>query len=373
MKKIRALKQANNIKKALTILALGALSISPALAQQANFQPNDPQLQNCWHLGEMRVPQGWNVSSSGAPNLGRRNIAVIVDQSVGSGNTDFRILPSTFQQINGYGRPATYDTTKMLTAGFAQADNGFATAGIAPSARVQLYTVNPLKDEDRQADDAGLARAVDAARNNPHVRLIAVCVDRPTMKHDANSRVIPSDNYRLVSNPDRYPRFHDAAKRFYDAGGLLVVNTGATGGLPENTPRVPYMMSITGINQSHQYPAWSTGIGKNVWFALPGDGVFCSDEGGNVVQATTSKVATTMAAGVFALVWNANPQLTNIQVQDVVARTATRLASPVTWTPDAYGYGIPNCEAACNLATIYNLRLPPQPRPFGLPSRRPLP
>ncbi|MCX6024399.1 MAG: S8 family serine peptidase, partial [Chloroflexi bacterium] len=91
------------------------------------------------------------------------------------------------------------------------------------------------------------------------------------------------------------------------------------------------------------------------------------DASGYKIEAGTSQAAP-LVSGVAALVWSANPALTNKEVEDILTRTATHLGDP--GRNPVYGYGKVNAQAAVQAAKAM-VAPTPTPTPTASPTPNP--
>ncbi len=166
--------------------------------------------------------------------------------------------------------------------------------------------------------------------------------------------------------------------------GILVVNSASNGGtvpLPANTLGSPAdgdsVLAIGAVDASGVRAGFSS-VGPSADGQIKpdvmamGSGVVAASPGGpNVYSAVSgTSLACPLVAGVAALLLEAHPSSTNIQLMDALRQTASQSGSP----DREYGYGIVNAVAAANqlptavgrTPTPSTIALhPAQPNPFN--------
>lgn len=355
------------LAKSLT-LSLTCLQLisAPVLANGMQaVRPNDPWFPQEWHLGAMHAPEAWGSST------GNRNIGLITDEQFtlphGAFNQDMpranvRTIGNPAGLASWENRTHSGDGEKLATAGFAQFNNNFATAGLAPDARLTIYEIlqhHPFHPtaQDFQNQDQILADAIIAMRRqNPHIKIICVCIRPMYQATDTQGGGTATER---PSNASLYRQFHRAAQDFHDAGGLVFLNAGDhvlaeidhNPGFDPN-PQLPYLQVVRGLNRNL---SWSDryDFGNSISFCAPAEGILCTDQLGHIQTGNGSKYATVLCAGVAALIWGSKPALANTQVLSIMQRTANKFGLS-RWTT-AYGHGMPD---ACNAVEAARAAVP---------------
>ncbi|MFA5032689.1 MAG: S8/S53 family peptidase [bacterium] len=134
----------------------------------------------------------------------------------------------------------------------------------------------------------------------------------------------------------------------WNAGCLLFGASGNDGHEPVSYPAgFNGVQAVGEINSSDQLDALSN-YGTAMKFVAPGIGIASYFPDGSINQLSGTSMACPQVAGGAALVWSANPSLTNAEVRDILIATATDLGT--TGWDKYYGHGKPNLQKAVELA-----------------------
>ncbi len=245
------------------------------------------------------------------------------------------------------GMPGTTDVdprshgTKCATVAAADT-NRVNTVGVAPDARISPVQVGVIQaNGNLMAPDDRVIEAFDWAMRKG-IKIISFSYN---------------GNY-----PNSYAarpgakQIRDRMQLFYAKGGLVFVSAG-NDKTYDPTPRAPYMVVVSAVMPDGQgysladLPTWGSNYGNPVWFTAPGVDIPCSDRVGNLFRTFGgTSAAAPICAGIAALVWSANPGLTNNQVLDIMARSCKKAEGSSGWNV-FYGYGMPDAAEAVKLAS----------------------
>ena len=276
--------------------------------------PNDPMYSSQGHLPQIGAPQAWNVTLSS-----QQIVIAIVDTGVDGGHLDLanKILEgrnvvdrnSYYQDVEGHG---------TLVAGVAAAssNNGIGVAGVAWESPILAVRV---------AGPHGFASAGHIAKG-----IIW------SVKHGAkviNVSFAPLWSVRLVRSAARYA---------YKKGSLVVISAGNEG----------YSLSVAGYDQAlfvgaidgNDEIAYFSNQGPFVDLVAPGTAIRSTGLGGDYPLANGTSFSAPIVAGVAALVWSLEPDLSPSAIRQVLLTTATDLG-PVN-KDNTYGHGAVDAFAA---------------------------
>ena len=136
-----------------------------------------------------------------------------------------------------------------------------------------------------------------------------------------------------------------AASYFQSKGGVVTISAGNYSTF-DASPDNPYALTVSGITGSDLI--WSSSnTGNNVDLSAPYY-VYTTVKGGGYSGVSGTSVSAPIVAGVAALVFSVNPNLTASQAQDILKQSADDLGS-VGWDTN-YGWGRVNAAHAVNLA-----------------------
>jgi subtilisin family serine protease len=307
------------------------------------------------------VPYEWGfhqIEADQALNLGKGdpNILVgVVDTGV-SAVTDLRgklakrlwdaSTTTSANDVEGHG-------TAIASIIAANNDDGVGLAGFCGACRLAVYKAFPMNEVEFAEGLKGLTDA--------HVRIINLSI-----VGQSSDLVIDALNYALAagvlvvaasgndgSSTVSFPASYLQAAGGQASGGIVVGATDAKGNLASFSNR--------GSQVSMVAPgAYTASCALGIIGAIPAislsfdTGVGCDATLFNAhneryAYANGTSFAAPEVAGVAALVWAARPQLTSVQVADVLEQTATR-PTGVGWRTNM-GWGILDAKAALENVT----------------------
>jgi len=302
------------------------------------YTPNDAMWGEMWHAKTIKADLAWDLTKGSSniivavidtgvnphPDL-NANIWVNAGEIAGNGidddgngyiddvnGYDFGYNDGTPNDVNGHG-----SSCSGLVA--AVQDNTIGVTGVAPRARIMCLKAST--DAGYFYDSANIGCYLYAQQMGAKVLSCSFFSDR-------------------VSQAER-----DAIDYVWGHGVLPVV---AAGNASTVTPYYPgayeNVLSVAATDQSNNKAGFSN-YGSWVDVASPGVSLRTTNSAGGYTQGFGgTSGATPQVAGLAALIWGANPGLTNAQVRSIIEDTATFLS----W--DFSNYGLVDCEAAAKVA-----------------------
>jgi type VII secretion-associated serine protease mycosin len=294
-------------------LVASCLAIAPPVHAAA-----DPLLAQQWGIYAIGADRVWTTTT------GQGVIVAVVDSGSGPHPdlTD-NLLPgrSFFNSTeNQDGNDIDTSGHGSHVAGIiaAVANNGIGGSGVAPNAKIL-----PIK----VLDQAGQGDARDVAAG---VRFAA----------DSGAKVI---NLSLGGATESLS-LTQAIQYATDKGSLVVAAAGNGG--PTDRPKWPASLdltiAVTAVDSSNNAPSFDQ-RGDYIDIAAPGANVVSTAKGDYGILSGTS-MAAGFVAGAAALLFAAEPRVTNAQVRDILLRTATDIGEP--GRDVTFGTGLINMVAA---------------------------
>ncbi len=285
----------------------------PVRFVRALLNPNDQYWGYQWNMNLIKAPQAWDITT------GTSGITVaIIDTGVDLDHPEFsgRIVQGwDFVNNDAYPDDDHWHGTHVAGIAGAQGNNSQGVAGVAWNVKIM-----PLKvlDSSGNGSDVNVAAAIVWAADR------GVKVLNMSLGGDESSKVLA-----------------DAVDYAYRKGCLMVA---AAGNSATNQVFYPaaytQVIAVSAVNY-YSGTAWYSNYGPEIEVAAPGgDGSYLilSTIPGWYGYAAGTSMATPHVAGLAALLWSANPNLTAAQVRYCITSTAVDLGSPGRdWY---YGYGV---------------------------------
>lgn len=308
------------MRKPFTSLAICFASLVSclALSSQVEAAANDPLLAQQWGIFATGIDRVWAVTTG-------KGVTVAVVDSGSGPHPDLaeNLLPGR-SFMNSTETPDGNDVDNSghgsHVAGIiaAVANNGIGGSGVAPNAKIL-----PIK----VLDQAGQGDARDVAAG---VRFAA----------DNGAKVI---NLSLGGATES-PSLSQAIQYANDKGALVVAAAGNGGASdkPKWPASLDLTIAVTAVDSSKNATSFDQ-RGDYIDIAAPGASIVSTAKGDYVALSGTS-MAAGFVAGAAALLFAAEPRITNSQVRDILLRTATDIGEP--GRDQTFGVGFLNLVAA---------------------------
>jgi len=254
--------------------------------------PSDPQYTTQWHLPRIHAPQAWDLSQGAATA-----VIAIVDSGVDPYHPE--LAGKLVAGINTVDKPAhTADQfghgTKMAGIAGARTNNGIGIAGVAGQSPIM-----PIRVTDRagRATSASISKGIVWAA-------------------DHGARVVNVSMEGIVKNAAIL-----AAAEYAFKHGTLVVAPSGNCGCDDPTPETPFILSVAATDEDDHVVSFSS-MGAMVDLAAPGANIATTGMYGLYLSDSGTSVASGIVAGVAALMFAANPDLTPALVTRLLEETA---------------------------------------------------
>lgn len=323
---------------AAQLLASGAVDyaeIDELVAPSA--LPNDPALGSQWHHRVIDSEGAWNQTVGSTSVL-----AAVCDTGVESSHPDLRdnlALPG-FNSVDDSTNSEPISSHGTFVAGLlgAVGNNGLGISGVAWDIKILPIRISNRSD--------GLAFNSDMVE----------CIT-----HAANqgAKVV-----NLSYSSSMISSINTAAQVLREKGGLLFMAAGNDGSLAPYADYPAFIM-VGGTTSSDTRASWSN-YGDAIDLVAPGASVYSTTTGGSYRSGSGTSFATPIAAGVAALVYSVNPELTPSQVEQILFSTADDIGD--VGEDSIFGHGRVNAHAAVMLAAQTDAEVTPNRAPTAVAS-----
>lgn len=284
----------------------------------AEMTANDPYTSSEWHLAKMQVPSAWDIS------LGNGITVAILDTGVDATHPDLagQLVPGWNMFDNNADTTDVYGHGTMVAGVVGAASNN--TAGVSSIAWQSKIMPVRISGLDGMASISTIANGLMwAADHGARVANISYAVS----------------GYVTVQNAAQYMK---------NKGGITVVSAGNSGAL-DSSPASDTMISVSATDSNDARASWST-YGPFVDVSAPGVGIWTTTRGGGYSAVSGTSFSSPATAATVTLMMAANPQLSTVDVGNLLKSTAVDLGT-AGWD-QYYGYGRVNTFAAVQAAAL---------------------
>lgn len=316
----------------------------------ADLIPNDTFFPNQWGLQRINAPRAWPITE-GDPNI----VIAVLDQGVELGHPDLNLWPVSYSTVTHLfdGSPVGNHGTACAGIISSQIENATGAAGLAGKCRVMAIATNFADTEVAE----GLYFAAD---NGARVVSMSFGVYPSWMVWD----------FTII----------EAALEYCQQKNVLLV--AATGNENQNVSRFPATdprtLGVGGSNRADVRkqvgdgsvePFWGACFGPDVDVVAPCLEIPTTDRLGGAGYTPTdydlffngTSSATPHVAALAGLILSLNPNLTNVEVREIISETTDKINQPAyvylptagkpfgAWNNDV-GYGRINAERALLVA-----------------------
>ena len=278
----------------------------------------DPLLAQQWGLFAIGADHVWTTTT------GQGVIVAVVDSGSGP-HPDLaeNLLPGrsiigTVESQDGKDIDASGHGTHVAGIIAAVANNGIGGSGVAPNAKILPIQV---LDQAGQGDARDVAAGVRFAADNG-ARVINLSLGGATESSSLTQAITYANDK-----------------------GVLVVAAAGNGGAADK-PKWPasldLTLAVTAVDQANNATSFDQ-RGDYIDLSAPGANIVSTAKGDYVTLSGTS-MAAGFVAGAAALLFAAEPRVTNAQVRDILLRTATDIGEP--GRDVTFGAGLINMVAA---------------------------
>ncbi len=279
--------------------------------------PNDPDWSSQWGMTKIEAPAAWDITT------GSDSVTIaIVDTGVDLLHPDLNgKLVSGWDFVNGDNDPQDDHGHGTHLAGIAAAEtnNDTGVAGLSWGAKIMPVKVMNSSGEGESED---IASGIIYAANN------GADIINLSLRMSAPSSVL-----------------EEAAEYAHNLGRVIVASTGNNNSAVSYPARYPEVIAVAATDSNDQRASFSN-YGPEVDVAAPGVNIRSTYWwGGSTYEwVSGTSQASPHVAGLAALIWSVNPDLSNTQVESIIKQTADDLGA--TGRDNYYGFGRINARRA---------------------------
>ncbi|WP_442602875.1 S8 family peptidase [Paenibacillus sp. KN14-4R] len=280
----------------------------------------DPQLQRQYYLAQLNVLKAWEITK------GASQIKVgIIDLGINTGLSELARQTAGSHSVFGKEGHEVKQNHGTHVAAILAADgsNGIGISGVAPG--VRILPINAWGPEGRTEEST--AQAIRYAADQG-VRILSMSLGSNDFapSSDGDSKII-----------------REAIQYAHSKGVLLVAAAGNDIGLakPDFPARYPEVIAVGAVNDKDLISNYSA---RGADLMAPGEDIYSIGLDGRFLSLSGTSMATPMVAGVAALILSKNPGLSNIEVRDILQKSAVPLGNN-----NLYGHGRVDAYAALQL------------------------
>jgi thermitase len=274
-------------------------------------EPNDPYFSSQWGMTRIGAPAAWDQVTGTYPIT-----IAVVDTGVWGSHPDLaaKMVDGWYRYDDGGGvivsGPITAGTnsdqlghgTHVAGIAAASTNNGIGVAGVSWGAPIMPFRVFKLDFASDYDVSVGILWVTDRG-----------------------AKVI---NLSL-GGPDYAQTLADAVAYAWAHGAIVVAAAGnantSTTFYPAAYPNVLGVANAGTNDVTTNYPSGPGGYGSWVDVAAPGQSILSTYNNGGYAYMSGTSMATPHVAGLAALIWAANPSLTNAQVIYTLTSTAEKV------------------------------------------------
>uniref|UniRef100_UPI003D81641A S8 family serine peptidase n=1 Tax=Trichloromonas sp. TaxID=3069249 RepID=UPI003D81641A len=285
--------------------------------------PDDDMYPSQWHLPRIAAPAGWDIST------GTTMVPIaVIDSGVDPSHPDLatKLLPGyNFIAYNTDTHDVKGHGTAVAGAAGALSDNGLGVSGVAWHNPIMPLVV------------------LDANGSGPYSAIASAI----TWAADRGAKVI---NLSLAG-PYASSTLQNAIDYAWAKGAVIVA---AAANEATSTPYYPAacnnVVAVSASDKNDNLASFSN-YGPWIDVAAPGTTIYTTSNGGSYGGWNGTSFSSPITAGLVALIWSANPLLTNAEVVDILKQGADDLGAP--GFDSSFGHGRINVLNSLTLALGY--------------------
>jgi subtilisin family serine protease len=280
---------------------------------------NDPYYGSEWHLPKIGAPSAWDITQGAGVTI------AILDSGVYGAHSD--LAPNMVAGWNVYSNTSnTSDIcghgTWVAGVAAAKGNDAIGIAGVAFNSKIMPIQIAYSDSTGCHAYFSTMASGINYAADHG-----AKVANLSFTGASGSSTVISAAQYLM------------------NKGGITTVCAENTGTNLSYTDSILFAVGST--NSSDVISSFSS-YGTYVDLSAPGDYIYTTDKSGGYTTVAGTSFAAPVVAGVAAMMYSANPNLSPTQVMNILDSTAVDLGT--AGYDIHYGHGRVNAAAAVQMA-----------------------
>ena len=285
--------------------------------------PSDSSYGSQWHLPQIQAPQGWDITTGAATFP-----IAIIDSGVDADHPDLASKLMTGRNFLD-GSVNTDDThghgTSVAGAAAAASNNGTGVSGVSwgsPIMPLQVF-------------------------NSTTSALYSTIASAITWATDNGAKVI---NISMAGSTSSLT-MENAINYAWNKGVIVVASAGnSSTSAPYYPAACKNVVSVSATTSGDLKASWSN-FGPTVDVSAPGVSIYTTTKGGGYGSVSGTSISAPITAGLVALIWSANPTLTNAEVVDILLQNTDDLGA--AGFDESFAHGRINAFKAISVAKSF--------------------
>lgn len=291
-----------------------------AMLDVSAYVPNDPRIDDCWYLDAIQAKDAWGYT------MGSEDIVVaIVDNGFNVNHEEFR--GKVYKPYNVYTRnsdvsedPNVDHGTHVAGTAVASADNSKGISGIAPKCKLM-----PVKVADNYGNlytSAMVDGILYATYNGAHVINMSLGANFPFVPSEPIQREWAQRQF--IAEQKLWEKVFQITSK---ANVVVVLSAGNEDMLAEVDPihRSTNTFIVSAVNKVHDpyyHKADFSNYGPCTTISAPGVDILSTIRDSRYTMMQGTSMAAPIVTGAVALIKSEKPELTPMQIRDILQSTA---------------------------------------------------
>lgn len=295
--------------------------------------PNDPYIQNgkAWQFEKIGADKTWNKVSNTEPV-----VVAVIDSGLNVSHPDFQgKIAAGYDYVNNTANVIDMSGHGTMVSGCIAAvnNNGIGIAGIGGVSDIKIapYRTGGVSQNDNELLLGYICAGIMDAANRPEVKVINMS----------------------FGGYDDYPTLKTALEYAANKGKVLVAAAGNEGNLAGYAGRYSYpasynsVISVGATTEGNGYADFSQ-YNDQVDLSAPGLLIYTTTMNGDYSYASGTSFSAPVISGSCAVLSAGNPNLTALEIENILKETALDLGSP--GKDNYFGEGLVQLDTALERA-----------------------